>query len=163
VTLRPLQVRQLPHSFISPQLVTKSQDTEETALYRPFKDLLRDKKSKLRTTKNEIAKIGKEPSYGRLEALQVTQIRLEKEREVLDWTYQLYNIAHGPKKPEEGDNPTRDELLTAIADSKVKKEIAADVWKVVDPVLEQLWTDLGNKEPYYGSNKTHSTGYDVGK
>lgn len=136
-------------------------ETDEMKLER----LLSERKAELRTAKNEIAKIGKGNSYGRLQPLQVTRTRLEKEIEVLDWTSQLYNIANGEKKAEKVDTPTQDGLWTAIADSKLKSQekVGDEVWKEVGPMLEQLWTALGNKEPYYGSNKTHSTGYETGK
>jgi len=127
--------------------------------------LLSERNADLRTKKNAIAKIGKGNSHGRLQTLEAARTRLEKEIEVLDFTSQLYNIAHGEKKAEKADTPTQDGLWTAIADIKVKyqKEVRDEVWKEVDPMLEQLWTALGNKEPYYGSNKTYSTGYEAGK
>jgi hypothetical protein len=151
----------LLHASFSPQSLTISQETDEMKLER----LLSERKAELRTAKNEIAKIGKGNSYGRLQPLQVTRTRLEKEIEVLDWTSQLYNIANGEKKAEKVDTPTQDGLWTAIADSKLKSQekVGDEVWKEVGPMLEQLWTALGNKEPYYGSNKTHSTGYEAGK
>jgi len=132
-------------------------DTATTALDK----LLGDKNSKLITTENDIERIGTRPSYGRLEALQEVRTRLEKERDVLDWTRQLYGIAHEPKKDEKGEKPTQNELWKAIGESKLNfyKDIGAGVWKVVDPMLEQLWGDFGNTEPYIGSSQPYASGY----
>lgn len=81
--------------------------------------------------------------------------RCKKEIEPLDWTLQLYDLAHGEKGSEKKN---QDELWNAIADSKLDGEIGAEVWKAVDPMTEELWTKLGNKEPFWGENKTYSTG-----
>jgi hypothetical protein len=151
----------LHHVFLSVQPLTKSQDSDVMKLEK----LLSGKNDDLRTTKNAIAKIGKGNSHGRLETLQKTHTRLEKEIQVLDWTGKLYNMVKGPEKRERGDNTKQDTLWTAIADSKLRfqKEIGADVWKTVDFMLEQLWKELGNTEPHYASENQHSTGYEAEK
>lgn len=136
--------------------------TPETAKTKLDK-LLGAKNSELRTVGNEIESIGTTPSYGRLEVLQETRTSLERERNVLDWTRQLYNIAHEPKKGQKSDKQTQNDLWNAIANLKVRfyKDIDAEVWKLVDPMLEQLWGDLGNTEPYHGSNETYATGFEA--
>lgn len=135
--------------------MTKKSDTATTVLDK----LLSETNSQLITTENEIAKIGTRASHGRLESLEATRNRLEKERGVLDWTRQLYDMAHGGKRADEQER--KDALWNAIADSKLKisNGIGAEVWKVIDPMLERLQVDFGDLERYSGSSKTFTTNY----
>jgi len=119
--------------------------------------------STLITTNLEIERLGGRNPGGRLDALKKNRTRLEKETKVLNWTRQLYDIAHGKM---EGDKQKQDKLWTAIGNPELKYDKEndaemAEVWKVVDPMLEQLWTKLGNKEKYYGSSTTFTSSSDV--
>jgi len=154
--------------FLTPQPLTNSQDTAIKTLNK----LLADKKSELTDTDIARKALGGRNFHGRLDFLKKTCGRLEEEIKVLDWTRQLCDTApekgeaHGngeaPEK-EEGDKQTPDSLLEAIGRSQLnfREIIGRDVWDVIEPMLPQLWTDVGNTEPYNGPSKT--TGYEAPK
>jgi hypothetical protein len=125
------------------------------------------KRSKKTDTDNEIKKIGPRPpgtTGGRLEHLQKTLGFLEREIKLLECTQQLYVMAEHLKVEEKIDQDNEKKIWNAIGKESLKfhredeKGWDAEVWKLIDPILERLLGALGNKEPLLPELETYATG-----